>query len=927
MKRLSISMLVVSLLVTFCNIVESAGLSQVTDVLSIQKELVNPDSEDTTAPKINYVAELNKIGIAGRPESDNAAPFYQKAIELFVEQPQGLIIQSREWPKDYPARQHAMLKKWVQDNSSALQQLQLASQKSYYWYKHTGQKLHSTEKKTETISDVPNLSTIRNLAKALQNRAMLSAEEGNMTSALNDIETLYTIGAQMSAGPKILVEKLVGTAIKNLSVGVVNKMLDRKMLDNNSMKSIEDRFKEIVTSYREPLDFRGEKIYLQEQVNTDPKYVGLKPFLKNTLERYDKMAAKTPMQIHNEPAEPANENDPSQALAPPFGRIVELEYRSRADEDALITTLAIHRYNSATDSYPGTLQQLVSGGYIKEVPMDPFSGNPLVYKRTIQGFTLYSFGTDYDDDDGQRIKRGSDDKSGDRVFWPIEQTQTAQQPGRQRGPYARTEPQAGQRNQRNNQTSDMSLTEAVAMGDTNQVQALLSQGADINQKNRMGWTPLHTAIQKQNKELAEIILAKNPDLNLTDKRGQTPLHMAVNSGQKEMVQLLIAKGANVNAMTGSDNALTLARKRRYTEIADIITQNGGREPTQEELMGERYYMDYANAPTANQQPSSTYRGRTGFRAQAQPDEVDILADPNEIKARINTFPGLQKILDDVDANSQNEMRQWQQTRYDNRTMLIRSVQKQFEDEINVIRTTSVSEKAEKTTKAIDVALTLRKERFKLISRELMTQRREQRESQQTTRSRGRGRGRTSGRGSSRYGSQGGQSDSYDSGGYGGYGRSSAQSPYGGRGDTMGRSGRYARPTRPPTTQQQAAEMVDRAAQDESRQWMQASFEDKSDLATAVNDQIQLEVTALRVFAVEENAKKTTAAIDGILLARQVRLDDYLQKMEQLQLTQRQGQDPRMGMSGRYQQDSRYSPRGGSSSGGYQQGNQRTRRRR
>jgi hypothetical protein len=109
--------------------------------------------------------------------------------------------------------------------------------------------------------------------------------------------------------------------------------------------------------------------------------------------------------------------------------------------------------------------------------------------------------------------------------------------------------------------------------------------------------------------------------------------------------------------------------------------------------------------------------------------------------------------------------------------------------------------------------------------------------------------------------------------------------------------------------------------------MQASFEDKSDLATAVNDQIQLEVTALRVFAVAENAKKTTAAIDGILLARQVRLDDYLQKMEQQQLTQRQGQDPRMGMNSRYQQDSRYSPRGGSTSGGYQQGNQRTRRRR
>ena len=924
MKRLVIFVLVLFSFTSFVNIAESAGLSQVTDVLSLQKELVNPDSQDTSAPKINYVDELNKIGIAGRPESDNAAPYYQQAIELFVEQPEGLRIQSRVWPKDYPAQQQSMLKKWVQDNNRALQQLQLARQKPYYWYKYTGQKLNISD----TVSGNPPLDTIRNLARALQNRAMLSAEDGNMASALSDIETLHIIGAQMSTGPKLLVEKLVGIAIKSLSVGVVNKMLDRKMLDNNSMKSLEDRFKEIVSTYRESLDLRGEKIYLQEQVNTDPKYVGLKPFLKNTLERYDKMAEKTPMQIHNEPVQPAKENDPSEVIAPPFAKIIELEYRIRTDEDALITTLAILRYNAATDSYPGTLQQLVSSGYLKEVPMDPFSGNPLVYKRTTQGFTLYSFAADFDDDGGKHSKWGIGDEGGDQVFWPVEQTQTAQQPGRQRGLYARSEPQAGQRNQRNNRASDMSLTEAVAMGDINQVQALLAQGADINQKNRMGWTPLHTAIQKQNKELVELLISKGADLNSKNNRGQTPLFVAIDMGQKEMVQLLISKGADVNVMVGSENALTLARRKRYTEIADIITQNGGREPTQEELMGERYYMDYANAPAANQQPSTTARNRRGYRAENQPVEVNILADPNEIKARIKTFAGLQEILDVVDANSQNEVRQWQQSRYDNRTMLVRAVQKQFEEEINVIRTISVSEKAEKTTQAIDVALTLRKERFKLISRELLVQRREQMQSQQTTRSRGRGRmsgGRTSSRGSSRYGTQGGQYDNYDSGGYGGYGRSSAQQPYGGRGDTMGRSGRNSRPTTP-SSLQQAAQAIDRAAEDESRQWLQASFEDKSDLAAAVNDQIQLEMTALRVFAVEEKANKTTAAIDGILLARQNRLDEYLLKMEQQQLTQRQ-QNQNMGMSGRYQQqDNRYSPRGGSSSG-YQQGNQRTRRRR
>jgi hypothetical protein len=116
------------------------------------------------------------------------------------------------------------------------------------------------------------------------------------------------------------------------------------------------------------------------------------------------------------------------------------------------------------------------------------------------------------------------------------------------------------------------------------------------------------------------------------------------------------------------------------------------------------------------------------------------------------------------------------------------------------------------------------------------------------------------------------------------------------------------------------------AENEKRQWMQASFDNKSDLASAVNEQIRLEVTSIRDIAVEESAKKTTAAIDGVLLARQMRLDAYLLKIQEQQLSLRQQtQDPRMGMRGGYQQDSRYI-RGGTT-GGYQQGSQRTRRRR
>lgn len=472
---------------------------------------------------------------------------------------------------------------------------------------------------------------------------------------------------------------------------------------------------------------------------------------------------------------------------------------------------------------------------------------------------------------------------------------------------------------RRQSSDDETVLSAVAKGDIAKVESLLSKGADVNLADRMRWTPLHIAARNNRLDIVELLVNKGANLNPTNNRGQTPLHIAVTNGQKEIVELLITKGADVNMMAGADNALTLARKARNTEIVDLLTKHGAREPSPQDLMGDRYYGDEASPYSAYQQQASTQpRSPRGYRAVTQqPVQVDILADPNEIIARIKTFAGLQQAIDAVDANSQNEMRQWQQTRYDNRSILLRSVQKQFEEEINLIRTVSVSEKAKKTTEAIDSALSLRQERFKAISKELMAQRREQRQSQQMS-GRTRGRGRTSSRGSrGGYGSQGEQYDGgYDN--YGGYGR--------GYSDPYGRGGTSPRSRYPGTTgslSPQTTEPIDMEAENEKRQWLQASFDNKSDLASAVNDQIQLEVTAIRDIAVEEKAKKTTATIDGVLLVRKMRLDAFLLKMEEQQLTSRQQYDPRMG--GRYQQDSRYN-RGGTTSG-YQQGSQRTRRRR
>jgi len=263
MKRLIISMSVLFLLASFSPVPAFAGIDQISGLLSVQKELISTENEDPDTTKTDYVAELNKLGIAGRPESDNAAPYYQKAVELYVKEPEGLTVSTRSWPTELPAQEQALLRRWVQDNSQALEQLQLGSRKQYCWFKHTGQTLQMTE--------MPHLSTRRQLAFALRARAKLSAEDGNITSAVDDIVTLYKFGAHVADGPRSLVEKLVGIAIKSLSIRTAFNILDRNMTDGTLIKSLEEKFKQLVTEHSEPFDIRGEKILYTRTNRNRPK--------------------------------------------------------------------------------------------------------------------------------------------------------------------------------------------------------------------------------------------------------------------------------------------------------------------------------------------------------------------------------------------------------------------------------------------------------------------------------------------------------------------------------------------------------------------------------------------------------------------------------------------------------------------------------
>ena len=76
---------------------------------------------------------------------------------------------------------------------------------------------------------------------------------------------------------------------------------------------------------------------------------------------------------------------------------------SKAEHDAAVavarTGLALKLYKQKNGACPDTLDKLAPE-FIDNVPVDPCTGKPLVYRKSDSGFILYSLGKDQQDDNG-----------------------------------------------------------------------------------------------------------------------------------------------------------------------------------------------------------------------------------------------------------------------------------------------------------------------------------------------------------------------------------------------------------------------------------------------------------------------------------------------------------------------------------------------
>jgi hypothetical protein len=427
---------------------------------------------------VDYVAKFSELTKPVNCDpNENAAASYEAAFAHMVDMP--AIIDRSRWPQDMNEADLYIAETLLTLNSKALGLAEVAASMPYYWVRRSSSLVQSLLE-----INFPEPPKFRTLACCVDFQIKFRLHEGKIKEALESIETLHKMGVHLCA-TKSLIEQVLGMRFKSDAVRFVFVILDRHQVDTQTLKHLQQRLIYQILQSENELDFRGDKLLIYDIIQrtfTDngreggfliprkavefiqPTIITLispppswfeelyrKRYLKfywasiagpgrrKTVKMVDKyfqyadtLKQQTPWQLHLKGLDSDNDLRDTikgwfakQLLPRGYYSLIEKYYRYRTEEYALLATIAILRYKAEKGQLPDDLEQLVSAGYLRELPMDPYSDGSLVYKRVGDDFVLYSVGADFDDDGGVGSDWGRGD-TGDQVFWPVERPRAEQ---------------------------------------------------------------------------------------------------------------------------------------------------------------------------------------------------------------------------------------------------------------------------------------------------------------------------------------------------------------------------------------------------------------------------------------------------------------------------------------------------------------------
>jgi ankyrin repeat protein len=84
---------------------------------------------------------------------------------------------------------------------------------------------------------------------------------------------------------------------------------------------------------------------------------------------------------------------------------------------------------------------------------------------------------------------------------------------------------------------------------------LIAKGDTVNERDQMGYTPLHLAAIMGNQSIAEALVKKGSHINDRDFHGRTPFMLALREGHVDLAKYFLSQGAQLKTQYTLTNAL------------------------------------------------------------------------------------------------------------------------------------------------------------------------------------------------------------------------------------------------------------------------------------------------------------------------------------------------------------------------------------
>lgn len=411
---------------------------------------------------IDYIAKINALSrpVDYNPNKDGFK-YLVNASELYIKAPIG--INWELWPHEMNDVSLSLLKQWIADNFEALDTFKKATECSYMWIQLDSAPLGGIK---TSVKLPQNESNIR---KCLLWHAKLKASMGDFKGTLEDMVALWKNGNRHINPNYPLSLQVSGLSDRENIINVAVKILDIYRPAEPDLQMWQQQWAEQfnLDSYVPGLE--AEKLSCYDKIqrafvhkrdgsgrmywryltrylhlchceDSDSIFdILLIPTTGSTasevyfqvdsmITRYNEIVRQYPWDVRYREQkyikfqETYNKTHILEQFIPSMLHSFTLFYhRVNMKQDALITILAILRFQSQHGQYPSNLEEIVQEGFLPDLPRDVFSRGPLLYNSFNDDFELYSVGRDFADDGGKIYQAGYEiagSPYGDEVFWP-----------------------------------------------------------------------------------------------------------------------------------------------------------------------------------------------------------------------------------------------------------------------------------------------------------------------------------------------------------------------------------------------------------------------------------------------------------------------------------------------------------------------------